>query len=251
MTTMTTEENLIKLGFNKNEAKVYLSLAKFGTSDANHIIKDTRFHKNIVYDNLEKLINRGLIIYITEEKKRIFSISSPDMIVEHIENDMTELENMKNLAIKVATEIKVKQNIIPMVSEASILKGKEGIRAYHKKIIENKKPYFVFGAPKESVNVMGEVFWHNFEVKRLDKGINVSMIFNLSLKNFGEKLKNKHTSIRYFDKDFEPLTQTDVHENKIAIIVWVEEPILFLIENREVAKSYKRYFDDMWKIAKP
>lgn len=76
------------------------------------------------------------------------------------------------------------------------------------------------------------------------------MIFNPSLKKFGEKLKNKYTKIKYFDKDFGPLTQTDVHEDKVAIIVWTDTPILFLIEGIEITKSYKKYFERMWKQAK-
>ena len=74
MTTMITLQNLTKLGLNQNEAKVYLSLLKFGKSDAHQIIKDTKFHKSIVYDNLDKLINKGLVTYIIDGKKRIFSI---------------------------------------------------------------------------------------------------------------------------------------------------------------------------------
>lgn len=250
MTTMLNEENLIRLGFNQNEAKVYLSLTKFGKSDANQIIKDTKFHKNIVYDNLDKLINKGLVTYIIEGKKRVFSISSPDMLIEHVNENIKKLNENKELAINISREIKAKKKVIPRKQEASISKGVNGIRAYHKGIIEAKKAYYVFGAPKQSVEIMGEHFWENFEVKRIDKKISVSMIFNPALKNFGKTLKNKYTKIRVFDKDFEPLTQTDVHDDKVAIIVWSQIPILFLIEDKEVAKSYKRYFENMWKQAK-
>jgi sugar-specific transcriptional regulator TrmB len=250
MATMLREENLIRLGFNQNEARVYLSLAKYGQSDAHQIIKDTKFHKNIVYDNLDKLINKGLVTYIIEGKKRIFSISSPDMLVEHVNENINKLNEKKNLAIGISNEIKANQRILPQKQEASILRGKDGIRAYHKEIIKNQKSYFIFGAPKQSVEIMGDHFWENFEVKRIDKKIKVSMIFNSSLEDFGKKHENKYTDIRIFDKDFEPLTQTDVHKDKVAIIVWSETPLLFLIEDKEVAKSYKQYFEKMWKIAK-
>ena len=70
-------KNLVDLGFNKNEAKVYLSLIRFGKVDAKQIIKDTKFHKNIVYDNLSKLIDRGLVSFIIEGKKKIFQILYP------------------------------------------------------------------------------------------------------------------------------------------------------------------------------
>ena len=44
-------EDFIELGFNKNEAKVYLALIKFGKADARLLIEETKFHKNIIYDN--------------------------------------------------------------------------------------------------------------------------------------------------------------------------------------------------------
>lgn len=82
MTTLLSIPQLIELGFNQNEAKVYLSIIKFNESDANRIIKDTKFHKNIVYDNLEKLINKGLITYIQKDKKRIYKLEhSQNLIV--------------------------------------------------------------------------------------------------------------------------------------------------------------------------
>ena len=70
MTTMEIE-NLVELGFNKNEAIVLLALLKVGKSDANQIIKATKFHKNIVYDNLEKLIDKGLITFIKEKGRKV------------------------------------------------------------------------------------------------------------------------------------------------------------------------------------
>jgi len=75
MTTMNYEE-FIDLGFNRNEAKVYLALARYGHATANEIIKATKFHKNIVYDNLEKLIDKGLVSYITEIRRKGIQTSS-------------------------------------------------------------------------------------------------------------------------------------------------------------------------------
>lgn len=250
MTTMLTVENLIKLGFNRNEAKVYLSLIKFGKTSANQLIKDTRFHKNIVYDNLDKLINKGLVTYIIEENKRVYVASSPDMLIDFIDEDMKELDQKKEIAVKLAGEIEKRIKIISYKQEASIYRGQKGIRVYHNEIIKKGNNYLVFGAPKQSVDIMGDYFWENFQAKRMEKKIKVDMIFNLSLKYFGNKLLNKYTRIRYFDRYFEPLTQTDIHEDKVAIIVWSDVPVLFLIEDKEVAKSYKKYFYDMWKKAK-
>ena len=75
---------LIKLGFNKNEAKVYLALIEFGKADAGQIIAETKFHKNIVYDNLDKLIDKGLVSFIIENKKKIFQIASSNSLIDPV-----------------------------------------------------------------------------------------------------------------------------------------------------------------------
>ena len=96
---------------------------------------------------------------------------------------------------------------------------------------------------------MGELFWQNYELKRAEKKIHAKLIFNPSLKEYGKALNSKFTAIRYFNQSFEPLTETHIQDNRVAIIVWTEEPFLFLIESKNVAESYKRFFEDMWKQA--
>ena len=50
-------KKLEKLGLNRNEAEVYVDLLKLGQTSAGELIRRTGFHRNIVYDNLEKLID--------------------------------------------------------------------------------------------------------------------------------------------------------------------------------------------------
>lgn len=249
MTTMK-QEDLMSLGFNKNEAKVYLSLLKFGKADAHKLIQDTKFHKNIVYDNLEKLIDKGLVSFIVEDGRKVFQISSPHMLIEFFEEKekkiLKEKEKAKNLAkeiSKIAKTIKHKQ-------EATILRGIKGIKAFYNDSLYGSD-YVVFGAPKESLNIMGETFWKNLNLKRKEKKIKVRMIFNPSIKDYGNKIKDKFTDIRYFKQDFEPLTETHVQDDKVGILIWTEEPILFLIKDKLIAKDYLKFFEDMWKKAKP
>src|SRR3989344_8158703 len=127
MTTMNVEE-LIKLGFNKNEALVYLSLLKFVRVDANHIIKDTKFHKNIVYDNLDKLMDKGLVTFIIEEGRKVFQVAPPNMLVQLFEEDEKTIMKRKELAFKLAENIKKIIKKVPEKQEAAIYKGIKGIK---------------------------------------------------------------------------------------------------------------------------
>lgn len=135
------------------------------------IIKDTKFHKNIVYDNLEKLINKGVISFVIKGSKKFFRISAPEILIDLMNDKIKEFNNKKDLAIKVSEEVK-KEIILKFPSNnATILKGKEGVRSYHNQVIEWEKEYLVIGAPKKSVEVMTDAFWRNFEKRRIEKNI--------------------------------------------------------------------------------
>lgn len=241
---------LISLGFTQNEAKVYLALVKYQRSDANTLIKETKLHKKLVYENTEKLIDKGLVGFVIEKNRKIFGITSTNFLVELFENKIKEELKKKQEAEKIASELDKVVKATKIKQEAIIYRGKQGIRTFYLELLEQKKDYVVFGAPEKSIKVMDEIFWRNFNIKRINKKISARLLFNESIRKYGDSLKDNYTEVRYFDKEFEPLTETNIQSDRVGIIVWSDEPFLFLIIDKEVAKNYKEYFERMWKIAK-
>ncbi len=80
----TVEKVLLSYGLNKNESKVFLSLIDLGGAFAKDLIQKTKFHKNIVYENLYKLIEKGLVSEILLENKKYFYCESPQVIDEYV-----------------------------------------------------------------------------------------------------------------------------------------------------------------------
>ena len=44
--------------------------------------------------------------------------------------------------------------------------------------------------------------------------------------------------------------EVNVYKDKTAIVLWGKNPIAFLIKSKDTAKSFKGYFDLLWKIAR-
>ena len=251
MVTTMEMKDLLDLGLTKNETKVYLALIRFRSAAAYDLIRETKLHKKLVYENLERLIDKGLASFVIQENKKIFQITSPDMLVEYFEEQADEIEDKRKKAMRIAKDIKKTRLKLPVKQGAAVYRGIKGIKAFYRELLSFGKDYIVFGAPEESLRIMGEHFWLNFNLKRKDKRIHARTIFNESIRAYGAKIKNKLTTVRYFEKDFEPRTETNVQHDRIAIIVWTEEPVLFLIKNKVVADSYRNFFEKMWKEAKP
>ena len=46
------------------------------------------------------------------------------------------------------------------------------------------------------------------------------------------------------------LAPATIYSDKVVITVWSKEPYAFLIRSKEVARSYRSYFELLWKVAK-
>lgn len=243
-------DELTSLGLTKNEAEIYLILAKFYEIDAKSIIQETKFHKKIVYDNLHRLIDKGFVTSVIKDKRNFFSLASPNMLSIYIEEQEKELQRKKKIANKIKEEVdSMKESLKENKQDATAYKGKNAVISFYKETLE-LGDYYVLGAPKESVEIMGDLFWDNYHLKRKNNKQKVHLLLNQSLRSWGKQQKDSCTEIRYFDRDFEPKTETHIQEDMVAFIVWEREPIVFKIKSATTANSYKKYFVKMWKIAK-
>jgi len=241
---------LFQLGLNKNEAKVYLTLLQLGSASAGELIKKTEFHRNIVYDNLEKLIDKGLVTFIQEGKKKIFHTSPPEMISEMIVKEQEKLDLKKKVAEEVMKEVLKSKLQEKNVQEATIYRGVKGLKVLLNDTIKEGKDYFVIGAPKSSVDIMGETFWKNYNLKRSEQKTIIKMLFNEDLRSWSKVIKSKLTQIRFLPKRFDGLTETMIYSDKVALVVWGEKPIATLIQDKHLAENYKKYFHFLWEQAK-
>ena len=56
--------------------------------------------------------------------------------------------------------------------------------------------------------------------------------------------------IKFVSKEYQSPAATIIYGDKVAIFI-EEEPItIILIESKKLAKSYKNYFNILWKVAK-
>ena len=74
------------------------------------------------------------------------------------------------------------------------------------------------------------------------------IIFDSSAK--GKLKKIPYAEIRFLPKNYATPAATNIYGNKVAIINWTENPLAILINNKEIADSYRKYFEILWKSAK-
>ena len=88
-------ETLQKLGLSKNESKVYLVLLELGLSSTKPIIERTNLHRQIVYDTLSSLIEKGLVSYVIQANRKYFKASNPKQFLGYFNQKQREIKIQK------------------------------------------------------------------------------------------------------------------------------------------------------------
>ncbi len=165
---------------------------------------------------------------------------------------MNFLDEKKLRLEKILPELEAKTKKQEEKPKATIFQGARGIKEILNLMLETKtKEYFGYGGSKISNEILGEYFWDNFHTKRVNKKIHAKLLFHQSLKYWGKILsKRRRTTVKYTSQEFEELTETIICGERVAIIIYLDKPVGFLIEEKNVASSYKNFFEILWKSAK-
>ena len=69
---MEIKKILESLELTKNEIKIYLEVLNLGKTKANKIAETTLLHTSKIYESLQRLIEKGLVSYVIENKIKYF-----------------------------------------------------------------------------------------------------------------------------------------------------------------------------------
>lgn len=223
------------IGLTRNQSKVYLALLKLGSATAQNIIKESGMHRSPVYDSLEKLREKGLVSSIVKDFKQYFSIISPKRLYSY-------LEEKKQALTEAMPELEQLEGMKKEEINASIYKGKEGLKTIHSEMLKVGKDIRVLGA-KALIYSELQYFLPNFEKEREKKKMKWICLWDK------EQAKQMITNKRLVEGKVLPQGAdsngvVNIFGDKVAIVLWEEKyPTGFLIENKDIADSFRKWFD--------
>lgn len=234
-------ELLQEAGLTKTEARIYLVLLDLGSALAGEITKKSELNRTIVYYSLEKLIEKGLVTYVIEANRKVFKSVNPDRLIEILK------EKEKNIH-EILPELKAKFADIKTESEAEVFRGKKGLKSVFEDILRTNKNYLIFGAEGKFEELFPAYFihWNN---KRVKQKIKVRVIYSEKIKK-RRKGKLKLVEMRFLSKQLDFPSTTQIYGDKVSIMVWSDPPFAFVIKSKEAVKSYKNFFELLWKSSK-
>lgn len=236
-------EQLQELGLSNTESKIYLALLEIGKSGAGEITKKSKVNRTNVYDALERLIEKGIVSYVSENNKRLFEAVNPKRFQEILESKQESLK-------KTIEELKSKFNKTQKDEDASVFRGKEGIKSIFEDVINEKKDLFAYGA-ESRFKEMFPFYQKHWNDQRAKLKINVKMIYNEKVKSGKKQEDLKLLDMKFLPETYDFPSMVMIYADKVVTVVWLEEPFAFMIKSKEAVKSNMNFFDLLWKIAKP
>lgn len=233
-------QNFKEIGLEDNEANVYLSLLKLSKASATEISKKSKIERTLSYKILEKLIERGLVTYIIENKKRYFYPSDPRKILEELKE---KVHNFKEIIPQLTSlsEPSKEEKV-----RVEIYKGKDGLKNLIQEILVSKKDYLAAGAALEFEKVFP--YFGKYLMKQLEKYKITERI--ILTEGTRVTLKSRYSQFRFLPREYPLPAIFGILENKVALIIWSDPFLGITIENIDLAKTFRSYFELLWKIAK-
>jgi sugar-specific transcriptional regulator TrmB len=198
-----------------------------------------KLDRSSVYNALKNLQEKGFISYVMIGEIKWFQAVGPRRITEYLKEQQEDAKEI----IPQLNEVHQAKRV---EGQVRMFKGIKGIKAIFLDMARTGKDNFVFGSEGQFSEVMPEFFLQFDRLKRENK-IHTKLIIRKGRK----ELDNKTTEYRYLPSIGESPAVTNIYGDKIAILIWTDEPEGIIIENASAAKAYKAYFDVMWKAAKP
>jgi sugar-specific transcriptional regulator TrmB len=238
-------EILKDLGLTHAEIKTYITLLEIGSTTAGLILEKSGLQNSVVHRALNTLIEKGLINYVVEGKRKKYQATDPETFLRFIDDKKKRFES-------ILPELKAKQSIQEKRETATVYKGTRGITEVYNFMIKQKGEYNTFGGGEECASRMGMSWWLNIHTKRVANKLKARQVFDESVRKNAKEIESKpQTKVKYLSKEFASFQETVIVGDYVAISVFTEDPYSFLINDQKVAESYRKYFELLWDMAKP
>lgn len=237
------KEVLKKIGLTDSEIDVYLDLVKHKESLASEIALRIKISRTYVYDAIQNLIDKGLIVYVIKNNRRYFKALPLEKLLEYLDERELQIQKQKQEVNKLITELKVFQKPIKEKPVVEVFEGKEGLKTILNDIVKQGKDIVAWGATDRIKHYLPDWFLEKYIKEKAKKGITTKQLYVE-----GEKtLEGPGYILKAVPRELSSPVTFGVYGNKIIIFFWSEIPIAIRVKNKDIALSFKKHFEFLWK----
>jgi hypothetical protein len=184
---------------------------------------------------------KGVVSFVLIKNKKHFQATDPTSLIEI---QRLRLESL----MKIAPEMKKLMLLEKEETKVELHKGERVYRTLIKDVVanlKNKETVYLFGIDENIINKVEPIYLKQYFniIKR--RKIKEKII----IKKGGKKFKGHYLEYRKLDDKCIGNTSYILYNSKIAIFIWGIQNFLIIIDNKQVAETYRKQFELMWEIA--
>lgn len=251
---MIDENILIKLGLSNAESKIYIGLLALGEASLGNIIKQTGLRKSTIHESINRLCEKGLVSFIHKKYQKYYNASPPEQLLEVIAEKERSILDLQNKTKEFISEAKKAHLFKKPEAQAQVLVGIEGFKTMRNDIIKNSHgEHLLIGAISREDEVMPGFFKEWNKLRQKNK-IKIRILHKESAREKAmtkKEFMGSHFETRFLPEEIESPAVINIYGERVVNVLWKENnPLCFLLINKEIADSYREYFEHLWKIAK-
>ena len=243
------------LGLPPNESRIYEVLLEKGPLAAAAIAKFSDISRSNVYAALENLKKKGLVEPGKKTTKKVFQATSPDNLESLIAAQETILRQNKQSLYSALKDLKSLYHITTKKPSVRYYEGMEGLQKIYEDILREG----------EDILLLRSVYddQHPKIGKTVLRQIKLQAKAGIHTKAITPYVKDTPSTILKHDKEhlverriipkgklILP-AQIIIYKNKVAITDMKDSFISSLIENPNIAKTFRELFQYIWELAAP
>lgn len=242
------ERDLIEIGLNEKEAKVYLSSLELGQSTVQDIAKKAGVNRATTYFVIESLMKSGLMSSFHKGKKQYFVAADPDRLLEVLAQEKNSIEKREQSLKKLLPQLQTinnKQKDRPLVR---YYEGKEGLISMSEELIKYAKGEILMAYSKDAVDeLFDDKERKRARERRLKNKVNSKAIY--TYKN-GILESTPDGERRKIPDDKFPLScDIAIYGDYVRIASLGKRLIGIVINDKEIADSIRSIFELAWEAS--
>ncbi|PIZ94242.1 MAG: hypothetical protein COX81_03970 [Candidatus Magasanikbacteria bacterium CG_4_10_14_0_2_um_filter_37_12] len=243
---MNLTPHLQTLGLSKNEAKVYIELLKLGQTNVGPVVSKTRLHRQLVYEALNKLVDKKLTSFVIKNNRKYFQAAPPVNILKLI-------EKKEELAKQILPELsKLQINSIDKI-EIHTLYGQKGFFDNLAEVINSAHDtdgiIRIIGGAKDTdfYRTIGEKYPDYVKLLEKKKVKKYLIAPDSSSEEFKQKfVTEKGSVLKTLVFGLSAPTYTRITQEMVSIEIYASDVTVIQIKNKAIAKGYLEHFQLLW-----
>jgi hypothetical protein len=209
-----------------------------------------------VYPILDRLAKKGLVSHIVKRNVKYFKAADPNRLLVYLQEKQDQIKEQEASVKQLVKELEVQGGTAITAETAQVFDGMKGIQTARErtlKIMKKGDQMWVVGISKTPYTGMMTPYFREYHKKRYTKGIKCRYLYNeYAREQYGKTSATYPLSeVRYMPEGLITHAWLEIYADTVTIGINKGKSFSVVIQNQEVADSFKIYAELLWRIAKP